>query len=93
MKHAPTLAAGLLAGLVIPALAQACAGAGVITRISGRHSAIGTPGNPAPEPKSSSVPIPQGNHRAHAIDSTKCRRRIPSRSRIADRFMRAFQRP
>ena len=60
--------------------------------ISGRQSAMGIPGKPAPEPKSSSVAIPAGSARAQAIDSTKWRRRIPSSSRIAVRFMRAFQR-
>ena len=37
VKQAPALAAGLVAGLMlIPAMAQSCAGAGVITRIAGR---------------------------------------------------------
>jgi len=36
VKQASLLAAGLVAGVLIPAMAQACAGAGVITRIAGR---------------------------------------------------------
>ena len=39
---------------------------------SGRQRAMGIPGKPAPEPKSSSVAIPSGRARAQAMDSTKC---------------------
>ena len=42
-----------------------------VTAISGRQRAMGIPGNPAPEPKSSNVAIPPGRARAQAMDSTK----------------------
>jgi hypothetical protein len=63
-----------------------------VTEISGRHSAIGIPGRPAPEPKSSSVRTSRGMATAHTIDSTKWRERMSSSSRIAVRLVRAFQR-
>jgi len=63
-----------------------------VTVISGRQSAIGIPGNPAPEPKSSREAIPLGRKRATSMDSTKCREMIPSSSRIAERFTFWFQR-
>lgn len=62
------------------------------TRISGRQRAIGTPGNPAPEPRSNKWPIAGGSERAVIMHSRKCRRNIPSSSRMAVRFVRAFQR-
>ena len=45
-----------------------------VTAISGRQRAMGIPGNPAPEPKSSSVAIPAGRARAQAIDTLRSRR-------------------
>ncbi len=63
-----------------------------VTTISGRHKAIGIPGKPAPDPKSSRELSPLGKAWAQAIHSTKCRVRIPVSSRIAVRFIRAFQR-
>ncbi len=63
-----------------------------VTLISGRQIAIGTPGNPAPLPKSRTVAIPTGKAWAPAIDSTKWRLIIPPASRIAVRFILAFHR-
>jgi hypothetical protein len=63
-----------------------------VIEISGRHRAIGIPGNPGPEPKSSSVRTPAGTAAEQAIDSTKWRETISSGSRIAVRLVRAFQR-
>jgi len=60
------------------------------TRISGRQRAIGTPGKPPPEPKSSSVQIPAGKFCAAKMLSPKCLWIIPSGVRMAVRFRRAF---
>ncbi len=63
-----------------------------VTTISGRQSAIGIPGKPAPEPKSSRVAMPAGSALAQAIDSAKWMEIMPSSALTEVRLSRAFQR-
>ena len=62
-----------------------------VTEVSGRRIATGSPGNPAPEPTSTSE-LDGGSSRCKKADSPKCRFAIPAGSRTAVRFMRVFQR-